>query len=132
MSNTSAWSKYIFGTCGGENNLEIAARVGVSAVTVGRWKTGVTNEPSPLDVVKYARAYGLNPLAAFIAIGYANADDLGVTVSVPAITLADFSLIELAREIASRMETDPAFSSTTAFPPATNVGGKGDYVAVTN
>lgn len=108
----------------------IAPKVGVDKATVGRWRTGAV-DPKPRQVVAYARAYGLNPISALIAAGFLSAQELDIEVSIPITTLADYSVTELAEELASRLRQGANGGSIAAlFPTTTDIGNDKTHVIV--
>lgn len=91
-------------TAGRVNDVQIAEQVGVSASTIGRWRSGEI-DPKPRQVVAFARAYGADPLVALVAAGYLDRDSLGerVTIAVPT-DLDDVSTSALIEEVQRRLE----------------------------
>lgn len=130
MDQQRAWPQYIDATRGTDPNTVIASKVGVDPVTVGRWRAG-THDPKPRQVVEYARAYGLSPLSALVAAGYLTEDEIGIEVSVPTMTLSDFSVNQLAEELAQRLRKPHKPDALKGdFPLTTDVGDGRQHIAV--
>lgn len=88
---------------GRDNNTQVAARLGVSASTVGRWFTGTT--PDPVQVVNFAREYDASPIAALLASGHLTKSDVERDVSFfDSSGLDEYSTATLIKEIESRLE----------------------------
>ncbi|MCM6761419.1 helix-turn-helix transcriptional regulator [Rathayibacter sp. ZW T2_19] len=99
----SKWSQYIDSVVGDEFNTTIAAKVGVDAATVGRWRSG-TVDPKPRQVVAFARAYGQSPVGALFAADYVDETDINAPVRMPRLhELSDYSTSELMEEAATRI-----------------------------
>lgn len=121
MTKKNSWSLFIDATARGEYNNAIAERTGVDPATIGRWRTGAV-DPKPRQVVAYARAYGESPIQALIAAGYLDAQDLDIPLGPPrTYTLDDFSTLELAEEVVSRLESGEGFRTTMTVGEPTTV-----------
>ena len=94
------WWEYVQQVAGGASNATIAAKVGVTAPSVGRWKNGGADAAT---VARFAREFGRPVLEALIAAGYITADEAGQTPSAP-VSLEDLDDAALVREIAARLE----------------------------
>lgn len=71
------WSRYLLHIANGATQLEIGNAVGTTQVTISRWLTkGLVPTSAPV-VATVARAYGRNPLEAFVAAGMLNEDEAG-------------------------------------------------------
>jgi len=71
------WSAYLLHITNGATQVEIAKAVGTTQVTISRWlNTGLVPTSAPI-AAKVARAYGRNPLEAFVAAGMLNEDEAG-------------------------------------------------------
>lgn len=82
----------------------IAEKVGVSASTVGRWRTGEI-DPKPRQVAAFARAYGKSPLAALVAAGYLSEEDLEGDLTLGlASDLDEVSTLQMIDELRRRFE----------------------------
>jgi len=114
MPDQTAWSRYIDDTCGEDSNATIAVKLGVARSTIGRWRTGAF-DPSPQQVVEYARAYRRSPAEALIAAGYLTTEDLDMAITVPTLTVADFSALALAQELTRRLKLDTTASDLFPF-----------------
>ncbi|MFD4111641.1 helix-turn-helix domain-containing protein [Streptomyces sp. NPDC058650] len=106
MNEDMRWSHYIDVTCKGAKNSEIARAVKVDPATVGRWRTGA-NDPSPRQVVAYARAFDRSPAEALIAAGFLTAEEAGVPIADTGFDpLEAAPTSELVREVLRRVEAD--------------------------
>lgn len=63
------WSTYTRALTGGERQVDIATKSGVSQAAVSRWLNGVEVPDSAPTVAAFARAHQRNPLEAFVAAG---------------------------------------------------------------
>lgn len=130
MTEQNSWSRYIAATCNGDLNSVIAEKVHVDPATIGRWRTG-SFAPKPRQVVEYARAYGLSPISSLVAAGYVTAEELNIVVSVPTVSLADFSSSDIVAELAKRIrDTEPARTVAELFPPTEDVGFTETHISV--
>ena len=97
------WGRYVAAIS--SNQSEIADKVGTSAGTVSRWISGDV-VPSAQNVIALARAYQLSPVAALVAAGYLEPDEITNSGVQPrALALHEFSDLELARETVRRIES---------------------------
>jgi len=86
-----------------DSQVEIAKRSGAAQSTVSRWLTGTV--PDAESVVQLARAYGMSPVAALVAAGYLEPDEITNSGVQPrALALHEFSELELSREMLRRIE----------------------------
>lgn len=71
------WSLYLLHIADGGTQVEIGKAVGTTQVTISRWlKKGLVPTSAPV-VASVARAYGRNPLEAFVAAGMLEEDEAG-------------------------------------------------------
>lgn len=103
VEHESTWADYVQTNSNGDAKGVIASKVGVDPATAGRWVRGAVTA-QPLQVIAFARAYGLNPIPGLIAAGHLTADDVAdsVTVQAPAglESIATHALVdELERRI---------------------------------
>lgn len=71
------WSLYLLHIADGGTQVEIGKAVGTTQVTISRWLTkGLVPTSAPM-VAAVARAYGRNPLEAFVAAGMLEEDEAG-------------------------------------------------------
>lgn len=130
MQEQTSWSRYIAATCNGDLNTVIAEKVGVDPATIGRWRTG-SFAPKPRQVVEYARAYGQSPIAALIGSGYLTPEEAGIEVSVPDVSLTDFSDSVLIDEVSRRLRQHETFRTLTETVPATtDIGSNKKYLPI--
>lgn len=98
------WAEYLAIISEGATGSDIARQTGVPESTISRWLSS-TSAPRPNQVVRVARAYGLNPLTALVAAGYVDESDVDLTAMSPrALQLREFTELELAREMVRRVE----------------------------
>lgn len=101
----NAWSRYLDVTAHPDNDKTIAAKVGVSPSTIGRWRSGEI-DPKPRQVVALARAYAKSPLAALVAADYLTADDLEDDLTLHyASDLDEISTLQLVDELRKRLDS---------------------------
>lgn len=81
VDNDSTWADYVQTNSNGDQKSIIAGKVGVDPATAGRWVRGAVTA-QPLQVIAFARAYGLNPIPGLIAAGYLTADDVAENVTI--------------------------------------------------
>jgi hypothetical protein len=89
---------------GGAKSSSLANRLGASDSKVSYWSRGV-RPPSSREAVHVARTFGRSPLEGLIAAGHLDAGDLSDHVSITYPTLADFTDVELAKEVLRRAST---------------------------
>jgi len=114
----NTFGAFIDATKGGDIDITIAEKTGVTPATVGRWRKG-TAAPRPSQAVAYARAYKLSPFSALIAAGFLTEEEIGLPVTIPNSTLEDFSLGELAMEILRRTQASNVASNVSDMLPPT-------------
>jgi transcriptional regulator with XRE-family HTH domain len=68
------WQRWLDHATGGASAREVAKRVGVSHVTVGRWMNADT-APVP-GILRISRAYAADPIDGMIAAGWLTGADL--------------------------------------------------------
>lgn len=102
MSETS-WAHFVKKHMGRDNQSQVAAKLGVSGSTVGRWMTGTT--PDPSQVLSFARQYGASSLEALLAAGHISKADIEKEVSFTEPTgLQEYSTSVLLEEVSNRLE----------------------------
>lgn len=95
------WWEYVQRTAGDETQAQIAARIGITGPSVGRWSRG--SNPDPDVAARFAREFGRPVLEAFIAANYLTPEEAGEQPSaVPSLT--ELSHDELLAEVRRRME----------------------------
>lgn len=97
------WATYVARTAGrGERQVDIARRTTIDQTTVSRWVRAEPHAPvSPVNVTRFARAYGRPVLEAFVHAGLIDAADAKVKV-IRTTSLAHFTIAELLAELAQR------------------------------
>ena len=105
MPNKLTWLDYIDRLPGNPNDRAIARAAVTDPSTVTRWRRG--QDPSPRHAVNVARAFGLNPLTAFIAADYLTTDEVSALFEMDpvgdSLTLSHTPTIELVEEVARRI-----------------------------
>ncbi len=98
------WADYVATNSNGDSNSVIAGKIPVDPSTVGRWlKSSAT--PQPLQVIAFARAYGLSPIPGLIAAGHLTTDDVGDGVVIQSTpTLDNIATHALVDELERRLE----------------------------
>lgn len=100
----NTWATFVKRHQNGEQQKEVAAKVGVDPSTVGRWLKGTTT-PTPQQAVGFARSYGAHPVEALLASGYLAPEDVeGRFVIERTPALEAFSTRALVDELEERME----------------------------
>lgn len=94
------WWAYVQRHSRRSTNVAIAAAVGFTASSVGRWKVST---PDPAHTAAFARSYGRPVLEGFVAAGYLTPEEAG-EAPTPAPSLGVFTDSELLAEIAIRMQ----------------------------
>ena len=79
MNNT--WQAYVLRIMAQDEQADAAERVGVSQATVSRWRAGRYVPTEAAVVASFARAYGRNPLEAFVAAGMLTEREAGRALS---------------------------------------------------
>ena len=98
------WADYVATNSNGERKNVIAGKIPVDPATVGRWMSGSTT-PQPLQVIAFARAYGLSPIPGLIAAGYLTPEDVGDGVVIQSTpTLDGIATHVLVDELERRLE----------------------------
>lgn len=98
------WADYVATNSNGERKNVIAGKIPVDPATVGRWMSGSTT-PQPLQVIAFARAYGLSPIPGLIAAGYLTPEDVGDGVVIQSTpTLDGIATHALVDELERRLE----------------------------
>lgn len=106
LANVSekTWGVYVQTNSNGEQKSAIAGKLHVDPSTVGRWISGHT-QPKPLQVIAFARAYGLSPIPGLIAAGYLTPEDVsGEVVIESSPTLDSIATHTLIDELERRLE----------------------------
>jgi transcriptional regulator with XRE-family HTH domain len=76
---SNEWGRYVRYVIGDDDQTTVAARVGVSQPTVGRWLKGMV--PDPGTVAALAEEYGRSVPEAFVAAGMLTVDQVGRSLS---------------------------------------------------
>ncbi|MFJ4038243.1 hypothetical protein ACIPVB_09150 [Microbacterium sp. NPDC090007] len=98
------WADYVATNSNGERKNVIAGKSHVDPATVGRWMSGAST-PQPLQVIAFARAYGLSPIPGLIAAGHLTPDDVGDGVVIQSTpTLDNIATHALVDELERRLE----------------------------
>ena len=71
------WAVYVLDLADGRTQSEVAELAGTNQTTVGRWLSGSKVPTDAAHVAKIARAFGRNPLEAFVAAGMLDEDEAG-------------------------------------------------------
>ncbi len=120
IESGNTWANFVKRHQNGEQQKEVASKVGVDPSTVGRWLKGLTN-PTPQQAVGFARAYGAHPVEALLASGHLLPEDVeGKFVIERTPGLEAFSTRALLEEIDGRIEV---MSDYVGWIRAAYVGG---------
>lgn len=104
MSEKQTWGGYVQTNSNGEQNNTIARKLQVDPATIGRWIRG-QSQPKPLQVIAFARAYGLSPIPGLIAAGYLTPEDVSGEVVIESTpTLDSIATHTLVDELERRLE----------------------------
>lgn len=99
IAGVNNWWSYVEEVTRDAQQVAVAIHADIDKSHITRWKQG--HEPGVHFVVKFARAYGRNPLEAMVAAGFITADEAQLReVRVGAEDLTDDQLID---EIRARM-----------------------------
>ena len=71
------WSAYVLHIVDGKKQDVIAAATGVNQGTISRWVNAKTVPNKAAEVASLARAFGRNPLEAFVAAGMLEESEAG-------------------------------------------------------
>jgi transcriptional regulator with XRE-family HTH domain len=96
---SSAWWMYVEQTAAGDSQARIAARIGLTGPSVGRWAKGAL--PDPSTAAEFARQYGRPVLEAFLAAGFLTPEEAGETPA-QRHSIGTISNEELLAEIRAR------------------------------
>jgi hypothetical protein len=121
VNEDSTWPAFIAHVAEGVPNGRIAAAVGVHTSTIGRWKTGATT-PAPTEAVRFARAYGVNPIDALLAAGLVTHEEMGLERMEPKSRVEDIDSVSLASELLRRVKEQ----QVPKRPSLSIVGGPSD------
>lgn len=69
------WAAYVRRLMGDEQGADLARRISAGAPAISRWRNGLV--PNSANVADLARAYGHNPLEAFVAAGMLDESEAG-------------------------------------------------------
>jgi transcriptional regulator with XRE-family HTH domain len=99
------WTDYVRRIAENLNQLEIAAKTGISQTNIGRWLRGAPGIPKADNVVQFARAFDQPPVEALMAAGYITPDEAGVKAKLPKTRtpLRDYTDVELVDELRRRV-----------------------------
>lgn len=99
------WWEYVHKHADGGTNVAIAAKVGITPSSVGRWGKG--SRPDPEQAAAFAKAYNRPVLEAFVAAGFLTPEEAG---EVPAAepSLDELSNRDLLAELTRRTEVEDA------------------------
>lgn len=98
-THAAAWWNYVQHVARGDNNQTIAAKVGITGPSVGRWRVGGVDAGT---ATRFAKVYGRPPIEALIAAGYITEREAGAQpVTLP--SLDEFTDQELISEVQRRM-----------------------------
>lgn len=100
-SEVEPWIEYVQRHAHGAKQEEIAAKIGVTSSTVGRWKDRNV-QPRANQVVAFARAYGRAPVEALIHAGYITPEEVGIAIET-ATSMSEVSDAALVAELAGRL-----------------------------
>lgn len=78
---TQLWSAYVLHISDGKKQDEIAAAADVNQATVSRWVNARKVPTEAANVAYLARAFGRNPLEAFVAAGMLKESEAGKGLS---------------------------------------------------
>jgi transcriptional regulator with XRE-family HTH domain len=73
-----SWAEYVKRTIGGDNQVAVAAKTGITQSTVSRWLAGQKTPGEPAVVARFAQSYGANVLEAFVAAGMLSEEEAGI------------------------------------------------------
>ena len=96
------WTRYVDAIAPRETRAAIAARIGITPPSVGRWYSQ-GSLPDPATAATFARVYGRPVLEAFVAAGFLTPEEARETPSAPP-TLASLNDDELLAEVRRRMQ----------------------------
>jgi transcriptional regulator with XRE-family HTH domain len=100
-SEVEPWNEYVQRHAHGAKQEVIAAKIGVTSSTVGRWKDRDI-QPRANHVVAFARAYGRAPVEALIHAGYITPEEVGIVIET-ATSMSDVSDAALVGELSGRL-----------------------------
>jgi transcriptional regulator with XRE-family HTH domain len=95
------WIEYVQRHARGAKQEQIAAKIGVTSSTVGRWKDKEV-QPRAEHVVEFARQFGRAPVEALIHAGYVKPEEVGAAVELAA-SMREVSDDDLVKELADRL-----------------------------
>lgn len=116
------WIRYVDAIAAGETKAAIAAKIGITPPSVGRWYSQ-GSLPDPGTAATFARVYNRPVLEAFIAAGFLTSEEAGETPSAPP-TLATLDDDELLEEVRRRMQggSDAGDAEAEKRPPLRSLG----------
>lgn len=77
------WAAFVAGALGDQRQSEAAIFTGIDQPTISRWLDG--RLPSATGAIRFARAYGINPVQALVAAGLLDDDD----TTLPTVDVLD-------------------------------------------
>lgn len=92
------WYEYVRRWAAGTSNEKVAANIGVTGATVGRWKL---RAPNPRDVSAFCRYYDRPVLEGMIAAGFLTEEEAGQPLN--SLAVGHLTDDELVAEIARRL-----------------------------
>lgn len=116
------WWEYVQRHAEGAANAHIAAAVGITPSSVGRWSKG--SIPDPAQVTAFARAYNRPVLEAFIAAGFLTPEEAGEKPSAPP-SLATLDDDDLIAEVRRRMQGGQSDAGNAEAQKNDDGGGAG-------
>ncbi len=106
------WWAYVQRHSRGSTNVAIAAAVGITASSVGRWKVST---PDPAHTAAFARPMDVQCWRSSLPPATSRSEEAGASPAV-ATSLGTFTDIELLAEVAIRMQQAPGARSLSPGP----------------
>jgi len=101
------WPEYLRRIARGQTQAQIAARIGITRLSVCNWMLG-KSRPKADTAIAVARSYQRSPIEALLAAGYLEPEEVGIPIETRA-SIHDVPLAQLADEVARRVsENEPS------------------------
>lgn len=95
-----SWREWMRAKAGNDNQKTIAEKTDLDKGGISRWLSDTEARPSAPSALKFARAYGANPVEALVVAGYLTGDEANLDTAIwsdPALIPTDVLLAEVAR-----------------------------------
>lgn len=95
------WVTFVRDVIGDDRQTVVAQKAGIDQTTISRWLGGRL-QPNPVHVIRFARAYHINPIEGLVAAGLITTTE----ADMPRTTAADLTVVATGRLIGELARRD--------------------------